>query len=65
MNPSRLRAIADGFLAGDTGALAQTITVVERGGPALAELLGLLPRGTGGTPVVGITGPPGAGKSTL
>lgn len=65
MRPSRLRAIADGFRAGDTGALAQVITVVERGGAPLAELLGLLPGPGAGTPTVGITGPPGAGKSTL
>jgi LAO/AO transport system kinase len=65
VNPSRLRGIADGFRAGDTGALAQAITVVERGGPALAELLGLLPVNRPATPTVGITGPPGAGKSTL
>ncbi len=63
--PSRLRGIADGVRAGDLGALARAITVVEQGGPELAELLRLLPTGRAATPTVGITGPPGAGKSTL
>ena len=65
VNPSRLRAIADGFRAGDVGALAQAISVVEKGGAALPELLALLPDSGPATPTVGITGPPGAGKSTL
>jgi LAO/AO transport system kinase len=65
VNPSRLRAIADGFRAGDVGALAQALSVVEKGGAPLADLLALLPDAGPVTPIVGITGPPGAGKSTL
>jgi LAO/AO transport system kinase len=63
--PARLRVIADGFRAGEATALAQAITVVEQGGPAVAELLTLLPPRAAATPTVGVTGPPGAGKSTL
>lgn len=62
---SRLRTIADGFRAGDVGALAQALSVVERGGAPLATLLALLPEAGAVVPTVGITGPPGAGKSTL
>ena len=62
---SRLRAIADAFHRGDVGGLAQAISVVEKGGAPRAELLALLPQGRPATPSVGITGPPGAGKSTL
>lgn len=62
---SRLRAIAEGFRAGDVSALAQAVSVVEKGGAPLADLLALLPSAGPATPTVGITGPPGAGKSTL
>ena len=62
---SRLRALADRFRAGDVGALAQVLTIVEAGGGPMEELLSLLPAAEPGTPTVGITGPPGAGKSTL
>ena len=62
---ARLRTIATGFRAGDVGALAQAISVVEKGGAPLAELLDLLAGGRPATPTLGITGPPGAGKSTL
>lgn len=57
--------LARRVLRGDTRAVARAITVVE-GDPAGAETLltGLL--GQGGTAHrVGVTGPPGAGKSTL
>jgi LAO/AO transport system kinase len=51
--------------AGDRGALARLISVLERGGDAAASVeRGLSSRGAGGY-TVGITGAPGAGKSTL
>src|SRR3954468_7469586 len=62
---SRLRTIADGFRAGDVSALAQALSVVEKGGAPLADLLALLPSAGPVTPTARITGPPGAGKSTL
>ena len=43
--------------------LARAITMVENGLEGSAELLRKLK--PGGTPIIGITGPPGAGKSTL
>ena len=52
-----------GLKAGDQRMLARAITVVENELAGAEELLtGLMP---GKTPVTGITGPPGAGKSTL
>ena len=57
--------IVKGVLAGDRSAVARMISIMERGGDdarlALAELY---PR-TGAAHVVGITGAPGTGKSTL
>jgi LAO/AO transport system kinase len=49
--------------AGSIKALARTISLVENEVPGHLELLQQLPPST--TPVLGITGPPGAGKSTL
>ncbi|HXI79204.1 MAG TPA: methylmalonyl Co-A mutase-associated GTPase MeaB [Verrucomicrobiae bacterium] len=59
------RDVADEALAGDRRALARLLTAVENRTP-LAEtaLRRLYPLG-GRAHVVGITGPPGAGKSTL
>ncbi len=50
---------------GDRRALARAITLVERGGPQARELLAAAYPHAGGAHLVGITGPPGAGKSTL
>ncbi len=53
------------LLAGERPALARAITAVENETPAAAALLdGIRPR-LGRARVVGVTGPPGAGKSTL
>ena len=50
---------------GDRRALARAISVVERGGePARSLLMAAYPH-AGRAHVIGITGPPGAGKSTL
>jgi len=48
---------------GSFGALARILTLVENNIAPAADLLRALE--VGGTPVIGITGPPGAGKSTL
>ncbi|MRR09965.1 methylmalonyl Co-A mutase-associated GTPase MeaB [bacterium] len=53
------------ILAGDVRALARAISLVENGDPAAVPLLrALFPR-TGTAYLLGITGPPGGGKSTL
>ena len=53
-----------GIRAGNIRALAQGITLVENNLPPASEMLRDLQH-TATTQVVGITGPPGAGKSTL
>src|SRR3989442_3251956 len=52
-------------LAGSTQALARLISMVEDGGPdGTAALRAMHPR-AGRAYLIGVTGPPGAGKSTL
>ena len=62
MDPDLL--LAD-FAAGRTAALARAITVVENGRPGFERLLAGVHRSLGRARRIGITGPPGAGKSTL
>lgn len=50
---------------GDRGALARLLSLVERGGTAAREVARLVSPHVGTAYVVGITGSPGAGKSTL
>lgn len=52
-------------LDGDRRAVAKVITLVEDGGDAARAALAALYPHTGGAYTVGITGAPGAGKSTL
>lgn len=59
------RELYDGVLAGDEVALARTISVMENRDPGYRSLVGALHRAASGVPVVGVTGRPGAGKSTL
>ena len=60
-----MTALADRVLAGDPRAIARAISLIEDESAAGAELVRhLFPR-TGRAYVIGITGPPGAGKSTL
>ena len=51
--------------AGDVRALARALSVVEDGGAAAGELVAACRVFAGGALRVGVTGPPGAGKSTL
>ena len=62
MAPSEL---AQRLLAGDRRALARAITLVQDNEPAGWELVREIYPHTGRAAVVGVTGPPGAGKSTL
>jgi LAO/AO transport system kinase len=52
-------------LAGDRLALARLMTLVENRAPELPDVMSRLYAHTGRAHVVGVTGPPGAGKSTL
>ncbi|MEX1020185.1 MAG: methylmalonyl Co-A mutase-associated GTPase MeaB [Litorilinea sp.] len=57
--------LAQGVLQGERLAIARAISLVERGGDAARALLGLLYPHTGQAHIVGVTGAPGSGKSTL
>jgi LAO/AO transport system kinase len=57
--------LADRVLAGDPRGIARAISLIEDEDPASADLVrAIFPR-TGRAYLVGVTGPPGAGKSTL
>jgi LAO/AO transport system kinase len=51
--------------AGDVRALARAVSVVEDGSPLAAELVAACRANAGTALRIGVTGPPGAGKSTL
>jgi LAO/AO transport system kinase len=57
--------LCDGVRRGDVRAVARAISLVEDGSPAARELVAALFPHAGQGLVVGVTGPPGAGKSTL
>lgn len=55
----------DNVLAGERRAIARAITLVEGGGPEARTILAQLHPYTGRTQIIGVTGAPGTGKSTL
>jgi LAO/AO transport system kinase len=57
--------LVEGVREGDRRALARAISLVENGDPLSYELVRALYPETGGAYSIGITGPPGVGKSTL
>jgi LAO/AO transport system kinase len=57
--------LVEGVRAGEPRALARAISLVENGDPAASELVRELYPQTGFAYAVGLTGPPGAGKSSL
>jgi LAO/AO transport system ATPase len=57
--------LAAGLAAGQRPALARALSLAERDPPAAALLLQRVADRLGRAHVIGITGPPGAGKSTL
>jgi len=58
-------SLVDRMFAGDRLALARLITRVENRMPGVAEIMRAVQPHLGRAHVLGITGPPGAGKSTL
>ncbi|HEX7832467.1 MAG TPA: methylmalonyl Co-A mutase-associated GTPase MeaB [Thermoanaerobaculia bacterium] len=62
---SELTSIVDGVLAGRTRPLAQAISLVESHDPRVTRVLADVYPATGRARILGITGSPGAGKSTL
>ncbi len=63
-NP-RLDALMERFAQHDRTALARLITLVENRAPEASAVMERIYSHTGNAQIVGITGPPGAGKSTL
>ena len=57
--------LAERVLAGDSRAIARAISLVENEDPQAPALVRAIFRKTGRAYVIGVTGPPGAGKSTL
>ena len=62
---ARAATLADAARSGDRRALARLLTAVENHTPVAEQALRRLYPQAGGAHLVGITGPPGAGKSTL
>lgn len=66
MAPSANKELLAGLLRREPRAIARAISAVENNSDSAAELLAALPReAIDNVLVLGITGPPGAGKSTL
>ncbi len=65
MNTNDIERLVDGVRNGDVQAIARTISLIENEHPAAEALLNALFPYTGNAYRIGITGPPGAGKSTL
>lgn len=57
--------LVDRVATGDVGAIARAISAIEAGGPEARALSAALYPRAGRALLVGLTGPPGAGKSTL
>jgi len=64
MNPDA-SALVDDLLEGDHRALARVITKIENREPGYREIVSALYDHTGDADIIGLTGSPGAGKSTL
>ncbi|MGH7592886.1 MAG: methylmalonyl Co-A mutase-associated GTPase MeaB [Gemmatimonadales bacterium] len=58
-------ALIAALLEGNVAALARAVSIVENGRPGFEELLTTLHSRLGRARRIGLTGPPGAGKSTL
>ena len=62
---ARHTGLADATLAGDRRALARLLTHIENDSSVGQQGLDKLFPHTGNAHIIGITGPPGGGKSTL
>lgn len=65
MPKAKTEELIERFLAGDRLALARLITWVENRTADVPEIMKQIHARTGRAYIVGVTGPPGAGKSTL
>ena len=64
-HPWTVDELVAGVRAGDRRALARAISLVENRDDGAAELVGALYPATGRAAAIGVTGPPGVGKSSL
>ncbi|HVO37160.1 MAG TPA: methylmalonyl Co-A mutase-associated GTPase MeaB [Candidatus Acidoferrum sp.] len=62
---AKTQELVRGVLARDCGSIARAITLVENNAPDAKELIASLYPHTGKAHIIGLTGPGGAGKSTL
>src|SRR3954464_11240226 len=62
---AKTASLSERLIAGDKRALARAITLIESDDPAGWELVREVYPRTGRARIVGFTGPPGVGKSTL
>ena len=58
-----MHSLLEAAVSGDVRALGKALSVIEDGTPELTELLSGLPN-SGSALLIGVTGPPGVGKST-
>jgi LAO/AO transport system kinase len=58
-------SLAERLVAGDPRAIARAISLIEDEDPSAADLVRAIFGRTGRAYLIGVTGPPGAGKSTL
>jgi LAO/AO transport system kinase len=65
MANKELKLLLEKFLAGDSRALSRLITLAENRNDEIPKILKEIYPKTGSAKIFGITGPPGAGKSTL
>lgn len=61
----RAEALLADFFAGKVSALARAVSIVENQRPGVDDILSALHKKLGRARRIGITGPPGAGKSTI
>lgn len=62
---SDLAGLVQGVLGGQQRAIARALTLIERGDPRHGDLLAMLQPHLGQAHLIGMTGAPGSGKSTL
>jgi LAO/AO transport system kinase len=65
LTPAEMTVLAERILAGDARAIARAATLATNQPAVFQELRKILPAQAGRAMIVGITGPPGVGKSTV
>jgi len=62
---TEVKELTAGVLKNDRRLIAKTITLIENNAPEARKAISILYQHTGRAHIIGITGPPGSGKSTL